>query len=133
MGGRKTKKMDRPLTRLYYALILLDLWQASPIHQVADKFQVSRGEVQSLMSSAASFSSSVLHFCQEIEEFWAYQELLEPFSRRLAHCCTPELLPLLDLPGVKVGRARQLYSAGYSSVAAVAKAEAADLVSSVEL
>ena len=130
--GRKTKKMDRPLTRLYYALILLDLWQASPIHQVADKFQISRGEVQSLMSSAASFSSSVFHFCQEIEEFWAYQELLEPFSRRLAHCCLPELLPLLDLPGVKIGRARQLYNAGFITVADIAKAQSKHLVSAIE-
>ena len=130
--GRRNKKNDQVLTRLYYALMLLDLWQAAPIHQVADRFQVSRGEVQSLMSSAASFSSSVFHFCQEIEEFWAYQELLEPFSRRLAHCCLPELLPLLDLPGVKIGRARQLHEAGFQTVADIAKAQAKQLVTSVE-
>ena len=35
--------------------------------------QVARGQVQGLMSGAASFGSSVLHFCQELEEFWAYQ------------------------------------------------------------
>ena len=108
--GRRSKKLEPVLTRLYYALMLLDLWQAAPIHRVADKFQVSRGEVQSLMSSAVSFASSVYHFCQEIEEFWAYQQLLEPFSRRLAHCCLPELLPLLELPGVKIGRARAALS-----------------------
>lgn len=130
--GRKNKKHDKILNRLYYALMLLDLWQAMPIHQVAEKFQVSRGEVQSLMSSAASFSNSVFHFCQEIEEFWAYQELLEPFSRRLAHCCLPELLPLLDLPGVKIGRAKQLYSAGFITVADVARSQGKDLVKSIE-
>lgn len=130
--GRRNKKNDMVLNRLYYALMLLDLWQSAPIHKVADRFQVSRGEVQSLMSSAASFSSSVYHFCQEIEEFWAYQELLEPFSRRLAHCCVPELLPLLDLPGVKIGRARQLYSAGFQTVADIARAQAKQLVTSVE-
>ena len=84
------------------------------------------------MAGAASFASSVLHFCQELEEFWAYQELLEPFSRRLAHCCVPELLPLLDLPGVKIGRARQLYSAGFQTVADIARAQAKQLVTSVE-
>ena len=130
--GRKNKKNDMVLNRLYYALMLLDLWQATPIHRVAERFQVSRGEVQSLMSSAASFSSSVYYFCQEIEEFWAYQELLEPFSRRLAHCCLPELLPLLDLPGVKIGRARQLHNAGFQTVADIARAQAKQLVTSVE-
>ena len=35
--------------------------------------QVPRGQVQGLMAGAASFASSVLHFCQELEEFWAYQ------------------------------------------------------------
>ena len=117
------------------------------------------------MSSAASFSSSVFHFCQEIEEFWAYQvilisdwstqimlfsdwltllilipiilnsthqELLEPFSRRLAHCCLPELLPLLDLAGVKIGRARQLHAAGFSSPADIARSSAKLLVNTVQ-
>jgi hypothetical protein len=40
---------------------------------VSEKFNLSRGEVQNLMNSAASFASSVLLFCKEIEEFWAYQ------------------------------------------------------------
>jgi len=130
--GRGVKKLQPVLSRLYYALMLLDLWQAMPIHSVADKYQVSRGEVQALMSSAASFSSCVFHFCQEVEEFWAYQELLEPFSRRLAHCCSPELLPLLDLPGVKAGRARQLHSSGFTGVGDIARALPKDLVEKVE-
>ena len=40
--GRKNKKYDIVLNRLYYALILLDLWNASPVHRVAAKFQISR-------------------------------------------------------------------------------------------
>jgi len=130
--GRGGKKLEPVLSRLYYALMLLDLWKAVPIHTVAEKYQVSRGEVQSLMTSAASFSSCVFHFCQEVEEFWAYQELLEPFSRRLAHCCSPELLPLLDLPSVQAGRARQLHSAGFTGVGDIARASAKDLVGKVE-
>ena len=130
--GRQVKKQTATLNRFYYALMLLELWQGASVHAVADRFQVSRGEVQSLMSSAASFSASVFHFCQEVEEFWAYQELLEPFSRRLAHCCSPELLPLLDLPGVKIGRAKQLHSAGLVTVADISKSKAKDLVDKVE-
>ena len=128
--GRTSKQHKPALSRLFYALMLLDLWAGKPVHTVAAKFQVqkdwryywaklpwvqvSRGEVQSLMTSAASFSASVYHFCQEVEEFWAYQDLLDQFSRRLAHCTSPDLLPLLDLPGVKLARARQLHKAGYT-------------------
>jgi hypothetical protein len=40
---------------------------------VSEKFSLSRGEVQNLMNSASSFAASVLQFCKEIQEFWAYQ------------------------------------------------------------
>jgi len=125
------KRLKPTLSRFYLALALLDLWNAVPVHTVADKFCISRGEVQNLMSSAASFANSVLNFCLEIEEFWAYQELFEPFAKRLAHCCSPELLPLLDLPGVKAGRAKQLLQAGFSTLSSIAKARGDDLVAKV--
>lgn len=133
INGRGASKKVKPvLARFYLSMALLDLWNLSPIHQVAEKFSISRGEVQSLMTSAASFASSVYHFCLEIEEFWAYQELLEPFVKRLAHCCSPDLLPLLELPGVKSGRARQLLAAGYSSLQLIAKADPKHLVANIQ-
>lgn len=49
------------------------------------------------------------------------QELLEPYSRRLANYCSPKLLPLLDLPRVKVGRARQVQGAGFTGVGDIAR------------
>jgi len=84
------------------------------------------------MSSATSFASCVFHFCQEFEEFWAYQELLEPFAARLSSCCSPELLPLLDLPGVKAVRAKQLCVPGYKDLATIAKTEPSHLVKTVQ-
>jgi len=133
MTGRSVTKAMKPvLSRFYLALVLLDLWNSKPIHEVAEKFDRSRGEVQNLMTSAASFANSVLYFCLEIEEFWAYQELLEPFVKRLAHCCSPELLPLLELPGVKAGRGRQLLAAGFTNIQAIARADTKDLVARVE-
>ena len=130
--GRGFSKALKPvLSRFFLALALLDLWNVTPLHEVAERFGISRGEVQNLMTSAASFSSSVLHFCLEIEEFWAYQELLEPFTKRLAHCCSPELLPLLELPGVKAARAKQLVQAGYTTLADIARAAPAALAAAV--
>merc|ERR1712142_1264809 len=62
-GRGYPKSMKPVLSRFYLALALLDLWKAVPIHTVAFKFSLSRGEVQNLMSSATSFASSVLNFC----------------------------------------------------------------------
>jgi len=131
-GGSIKKALKPILSRLYCALILLALWQAESVHEVAQKFQVARGQVQGLMSGAASFASSVLHFCQELEEFWAYQELLEPFARRLSSCASPELLPLLELPGVRAPRAKQLHSAGFTSMEKIGKARPVELSAAVE-
>ena len=45
----------------------------------------------------------MFHF-QEMEEFWAYKDLLGNFVKRLSYCVTAELLPLMEIPGVKLVR-----------------------------
>lgn len=62
---------------------------------------MSRGIVQSLMTVSATFASSVVNFCEQLEEFWAFSHLLKGMSQRLSHCCVRELLPLMELPAVK--------------------------------
>lgn len=53
------------------------------------------------MTQAATFASSVVCFCEELEEFWAFTYLLKGISQRMAHCCCKELSPLMELPAVK--------------------------------
>lgn len=38
---------------------------------------------------------------QELEELWAFRDLLVNITQMLSGCCIAELMPLLDLPGVK--------------------------------
>lgn len=40
--------------------------------------------------------------CQELEEFWAYQDLFGNFIKKLSCGFVLELGPLLDIPGVKI-------------------------------
>lgn len=81
--------------------MLHDLWNEVSLHFVADKYQVERGHIQNLMTSAATFASNVVSFCTEMEEFWAFTHLLKGISQRLQHCCRRELIPLMELPAVK--------------------------------
>ncbi|XP_062572768.1 helicase POLQ-like [Saccostrea cucullata] len=123
---------DFVVKRFYLTLILYDLWKQRTLWEVAEKFEYPRGFVQNLLSGATSFATCVYHFCQELEEFWAYQELLGTFVKRLAYCVSAELLPLMEIPGVKLGRAKQLYNAGFQSVALVAAADPEILVKSIQ-
>ncbi len=125
--GTKKQIIDR----FYTTLILFDLWNLMEVHQVSSKYRVNRGIIQKLMFSAASNSASILRFCEELPEFWAFRELLEKFTKRLTYCCSSELLPLMELPGIKIGRAKLLYQAGFQSVEDIANATAKTLVENV--
>nr|XP_022907396.1 helicase POLQ-like isoform X1 [Onthophagus taurus] len=124
--------LERVLKRFYVTLILYDLWNGNSIFEVSEKYDVPRGLAQNLMTSAASFSSNVVNFCTELKEFWYFAYLLKGMTERLQHCCIKELLPLMELPSVKQCRAKQLYDAGYRSLASLAKANVGELIESVE-
>ncbi|XP_044758071.1 helicase POLQ-like [Coccinella septempunctata] len=123
---------ERVLNRFYLTLMLYDLWNEMPVFEAAEKYGVDRGLVQNLMQSSASFSSNVMSFCQELEEFWPFAHLLKGMSMRLSHCCTRELMPLMELPAVKQSRAKQLFNAGYKTLHSIAKANVEDLIRDIE-
>ncbi|XP_063434555.1 helicase POLQ-like isoform X3 [Mytilus trossulus] len=128
----RQKVNDFVLNRFYLTLMLYELWKQKSLWEVADKFQQPRGFIQNLLSSAAGFASCVFHFCQELEEFWAYQDLLGNFVKRLSYCVTTELIPLMEIPGVKLGRAKQLHSSGYKTLTHVAHADPVDIVKNIK-
>lgn len=94
--------MKRTVHRFFLTLILQELFRQKPVHQVASMFHVNRGIVQNLVVAAASYSSSVIRFCEQLEEFWACKVLLEAMAKQLSYCCNIELLPLMELPCVKI-------------------------------
>lgn len=85
-------------------MVLNDLWHLKPVSDAAISFGIDRGVVQSLMGMASIEASCLLKFCEELEEFWAFRELFKNLSTRLSNICTVELVPLMQLPSVKMVR-----------------------------
>lgn len=132
-GQKSRQKVDEfVVSRFYLTLMLYELWKQRSVWEVSEKFQQTRGFIQNLLSSAASFASCVYHFCQELDEFWPYQDLFGNFVQRLSYCVSSELIPLMEIPGVKLGRAKQMYSVGYRTLAQVANADPEDLVKKIK-
>ncbi|XP_030291608.1 helicase POLQ-like [Sparus aurata] len=118
--------------RMYLALVLFTLLKETNLWIVADKFQLSRGFIQSLLSSSSAFCSCVLHFTEELEEFWPFKALLTELTRRLSYCVKAELIPLMEVAGVMESRAKQLYNAGYKTLTHLANADPAVLSKTIE-
>lgn len=52
------------VSRMYLALVLFTLLKETNLWNVAEKFHLSRGFIQTLLSSASAFCSCVLHFTE---------------------------------------------------------------------
>lgn len=50
--------------RMYLALVLFTLLKETNLWSVAERFQLSRGFIQALLSSSSAFCSCVLHFTE---------------------------------------------------------------------
>ncbi|XP_030674940.1 helicase POLQ-like isoform X4 [Nomascus leucogenys] len=132
-GQAIRKKVDKDVVnRLYLSFVLYTLLKETNIWTVSEKFNMPRGYIQNLLTGAASFSSCVLHFCEELEEFWVYRALLVELTKKLTYCVKAELIPLMEVTGVLEGRAKQLHSAGYKSLMHLANANPEVLVRTID-
>ncbi|XP_012579737.1 PREDICTED: helicase POLQ-like isoform X2 [Condylura cristata] len=127
------KKVDKDIVnRLYLSFVLYTLLKETNIWSVSEKFNMPRGYIQNLHTGAAAFSSCVLHFCEELEEFWVYKALLVELTKKLTYCVKAELIPLMEVTGVLEGRAKQLYNAGYKSLMHLANANPEVLIRTID-
>uniref|UniRef100_A0A4W6DCC1 Helicase POLQ-like n=1 Tax=Lates calcarifer TaxID=8187 RepID=A0A4W6DCC1_LATCA len=130
--ARKAGVDMEAVRRMYLALVLFSLLKETNLWSVADRFQLSRGFVQTLLSSSSAFCSCVLHFTEELEEFWPFKALLTELTRRLSYCVKAELIPLMEVVGVMESRAKQLYNSGYKTLTHLANADPAVLSRTIE-
>ncbi|KAM7368580.1 hypothetical protein PAMP_012906 [Pampus punctatissimus] len=133
-AGQTVKKNVNMMAvrRMYLAMVLFSLLKETNLWSVADKFQMSRGFIQTLLSSSSAFCSCVLHFTEELEEFWPFKALLTELTRRLSYCVKAELIPLMEVAGVMESRAKQLYKAGYKTLTHLANADPTVLSKTIE-
>ena len=94
--------MELKLNRLYKVLILIDLLNVVPLPTVSAKYNIERGMLQTLTNQATAAASAIVRLCEEVEEFWCFKPLFERIGKKMDHCSTLELEPLLDLPAVKI-------------------------------
>ncbi|XP_074130033.1 helicase POLQ-like isoform X1 [Sminthopsis crassicaudata] len=132
-SGQAIKKdVDKNIVnRLYLSFVLFTLLKETNVWKVSEKFNMSRGYVQNLLNGAASFCSCVLHFCEELEEFWVYRALLTELTKKLSYCVKADLVPLMEITGVLESRAKQLYDAGYKTVPHLANADPEVLIRTI--
>ncbi|XP_030572640.1 helicase POLQ-like [Drosophila novamexicana] len=132
----KTQSVQGPLAlqlnRLYKVLILADVLALVPLPSVASKYNVERGTLQQLISQCTAAASAIVRLCEQIDEFWCYRPLFERINQKMDRCGTLELESLLELPAVKINRAKQLYTAGFRTIEDVAKTRPIALVKAVE-
>ncbi|CAI2349043.1 unnamed protein product [Caenorhabditis sp. 36 PRJEB53466] len=111
-----------PRMRLYIALMLQKIWSHEPMFAVAERFGVEKGWLQTTLQSSISQAASIAKFSEKINTMWPLRKLLPELVQRLSEAAQPELLPLMQVDGVKKARAAVLFKAGYKTVGMIARA-----------
>ncbi|EPB71394.1 hypothetical protein ANCCEY_09527 [Ancylostoma ceylanicum] len=91
--------------RFFSALALFDVVNEKPVDEVARRFRISRGTLQTLQQQSATYAAMVVAFCSRLG--WTYlHDLLKGFAARLAFGVRRELTELVSINGLDASRAR---------------------------
>ena len=97
-----------------------------PDLQLANCFRCTRGVLQSLQQSAATFAGMVTVFCSKLGWF-NLELLLSQFQSRLTFGVQRELVDLVRISLLNAHRARVFFNKGYQTVASLANATLSDI------
>ncbi|KAM4700701.1 DNA polymerase theta [Discoglossus pictus] len=112
--------------RFYTSLVLLDLISEVSLKDVTKKYGCSRGQLQSLQQSAATYAGMVTVFSSRLG--WHNMELLlSQFQSRLTFGIQRELCDLVRVDLLNAQRARALYNAGFITVSELARGNVIDV------
>ncbi|KAM8819926.1 DNA polymerase theta [Eudromia elegans] len=130
----KTEKQHRQMAihkRFFTSLALLDLISEVPLKDMTKKYGCSRGQLQSLQQSAATYAGMVTVFANRLG-WHNMEQLLSQFQSRLTFGVHRELCDLVRISVLNAQCARTLYNAGFVTVADLAKASAADVATALK-
>ncbi|XP_064375829.1 DNA polymerase theta isoform X2 [Dromaius novaehollandiae] len=130
----KTEKQHRQLAihkRFFTSLALLDLISEIPLKDMTKKYGCSRGQLQSLQQSAATYAGMVTVFSNRLG-WHNMEQLLSQFQSRLTFGVHRELCDLVRISLLNAQCARMLYNAGFVRVADLAKASAGDVATALK-
>eukprot|EP01126_Amoeba_proteus_P019055 TRINITY_DN19741_c0_g1_i1.p1 TRINITY_DN19741_c0_g1~~TRINITY_DN19741_c0_g1_i1.p1 ORF type:complete len:124 (-),score=13.82 TRINITY_DN19741_c0_g1_i1:26-397(-) len=82
------------------------------------------------MQTSSSFARMMVSFCMHLEWF-CLSSLLDEYVKRLGFGIRQEIIPLVEIKGVRAARARALYAAGFRTVRSVANARVEDLIKAI--
>ncbi|KAI6190051.1 hypothetical protein M3Y97_00075000 [Aphelenchoides bicaudatus] len=134
MSMTSNLKSGSVFQRTYIAFMLKHLWTVEAnTSAVAQKFDVTRGWLNSMLQSVCAHANQILRFCADISKFFAYRQLFPDLIQQLRITTQKELTQFLELDCIKLSRAQCLYNSGYRTIGDVAKSTPADLIKSIHL
>uniref|UniRef100_A0A914D2R3 Uncharacterized protein n=1 Tax=Acrobeloides nanus TaxID=290746 RepID=A0A914D2R3_9BILA len=128
----KQLSTGEPAMRLYIAFMMLRIWNQEPLWEIAERFTVPRGWLQSTLQATCSQAGSIARFAERLPTLWPLKHLLPEVVQRLHECKRPELVPLLAIDCVKNGRAQLLYENNFKTVGSIAKSRPDDLIKAID-
>lgn len=113
--------------RAYTALQLRDVSNEVPLSTISKRYNIPRGNVQTLAQTCHSFAAGMVKFCQRMG--WGMlAAVFEHMRDRLQAGARADLLEMAQVAYVKSRTARIFWENGFRSVRALAESDPTDLV-----
>lgn len=113
--------------RAYTALQLRDVSNEVPLSTISKRYNIPRGNVQTLAQNCHGFAAGMVKFCQRMG--WGMlAAVFEHMRDRLQAGARADLLEMAQVAYVKSRTARIFWENGFRSVRALAEADPSDLV-----
>ncbi|VDM09758.1 unnamed protein product [Wuchereria bancrofti] len=105
--------------RFLSALALYDLIREYSLGDVARRFRINRGALQTLQQQSATYAYMVVSFCEKLG--WTYlRSVLDGFSERLTFGVRKDLTELVQIEGIDGIRARAFHNANITTIPTLA-------------
>nr|CTP81931.1 Bm6150 [Brugia malayi] len=119
--GRQASKISNMQVHLRFlsALALYDLIREYSLGDVARRFRINRGALQTLQQQSATYAYMVVSFCEKLG--WTYlRSVLDGFSERLTFGVRKDLTELVQIEGIDGIRARAFHNANITTIPTLA-------------